>query len=119
MPSPTAPRPLGSDHMATKSFEEVVHDLGVEHRSRAAVWTLVAAGARARSAVRRGLKDPVAAVRRGCCEYLDLYCDHETAQDLIPLLADPDPDVSWMAGHALSCQRCKNDNDWAKRPLRP
>jgi hypothetical protein len=120
MLSPTAPRPFGSEVMATKSFDEVVQDLGVAHRSRAALWALVAAGPAARSAVRRGLTDPVPAVRRGCCEFLDLYYwDDETAHDVIPLLADPDPNVSWMAGHALSCERCKNDNDWAKRPPRP
>jgi len=116
MQRPTAPRPFGAEHMATKSLDEVVSDLGVEHRSRAALWTLVAAGPAARPAVRRGLHDPVPAVRRGCCEYLDLYWDDDVAAHLVSLLSDPDPGVSWMAGHALSCERCKQDDSWAKRP---
>ena len=82
---------------------------------RAALWTLVAAGPGAVEAVKRGLGGSSAAVRRGCCEYLDLYADYEAAQAVLPLLEDSDERVRWMAAHALTCERCKADNTWIKR----
>jgi len=66
-------------------------------------------------AVKDGLSHANPRVRRGCCEFLDLYWDDDTAQSVVALLDDPDPDVQWMAAHALSCERCKNET-WAKRP---
>jgi hypothetical protein len=114
MQSPTAPRPLGSERMLALSLDEVVAALGVEHLSRAALWRLVAAGADATPAVKRGLTNSNPGVRRGCCEFLDLYWDEDAANAMVPLLEDADPDVRWMAGHALSCERCKGDH-WAKR----
>ena len=112
--SPTAPRPFGYERMTLLPSDDVVDALGVAHLSRAAFWRLVALGADAVPAVKRGLEHPNPAVRRGCCEYLDLFWDEATASVVTALLADPDPDVRWMAAHALSCDRCKNDT-WAKR----
>jgi HEAT repeat protein len=57
---------------------------------------------------------PNPAVRRGCCEFLDLHWDEEAATDMLELLSDPEPEVRWMAAHALNCERCKNET-WAKR----
>jgi len=100
--------------MASHTPDEVVDALGVPHRSRAAFWRLVALGPAAAAAVRRGLAHDNAAVRRGCCEVLDLQWDDAAGPDVAALLVDPDPDVRWMAAHALTCQRCKVDT-WSKR----
>jgi HEAT repeat protein len=96
-------------------LDEVVDALGEPHLERAALWRLVAAGGEAVEAVTQGLRSPSAAVRRGCCEYLDLYGDPEATQAVLPLLDDPDERVRWMAGHALVCERCKAQNTWVKR----
>jgi HEAT repeat protein len=101
--------------MSTKTFDEVVDELGVRHRSRTALWRLVEGGDAAIPALRRGLAHANPAVRRGCCEVLDLYGDDAAAEDLLRLVDDPDPDVRWMAAHALVCERCKSDDHWAKR----
>jgi HEAT repeat protein len=95
-------------------LEEVVEALGIVHLSRAAFWRLVAAGTDATPAVRRGLSSENSAVRRGCCEFLDLYWDDEAANEMLSLAADPDPAVRWMAAHALTCERCKRET-WATR----
>src|SRR5579864_9137381 len=117
-PAPSLPRPLGVERFETRSFDEVVAALGTPHVERAALWTLVAAVPEAVEAVKRGLDSSNAAVRRGCCEYLDLYGDDEAAQALLPLLEDSDPEVRWMAAHALTCERCKTQNTWIQRQQR-
>jgi hypothetical protein len=114
MPSPTAPHPFGYERMETLPLDDVVEALGVRHLARAALWRLVAVGADAILAVKRGLASSNPGVRRGCCEFLDLYWDEDAAKGMLPLLEDADPDVRWMAAHALSCERCKGDH-WAKR----
>jgi HEAT repeat protein len=114
-PAPSLPRPLGVERFEVQSLDEVVAALGTPHHERAALWTLVAAGPEALEAVKRGLDNSSAAVRRGCCEYLDLYGDDEAAQALVPLLEDSDDQVRWMAAHALTCERCKIQNTWIKR----
>jgi hypothetical protein len=112
--SPRPPRPFGYERMMMLSVGEVVEALGVEHRSRAAYWRLVEIGAPAIPAVRVGLRSENPAVRRGCCEFLDLYWDEDAVPEVQALLADPEPEVRWMAAHALICERCKNDT-WEKR----
>jgi hypothetical protein len=101
--------------MAMLPVDEVVEALGVPHRSRAAFWRLVELGADAVPAVRSGLRNKDARVRRGCCEFLDLYWDDESADAVLGLVDDPHPDVRWMAGHALSCERGKKET-WSTRP---
>ncbi len=95
-------------------LEEVVEAFGIAHLSRAAFWRLVAVGTDATPAVKRGLRSENAAVRRGCCEFLDLYWDDEAANDMRSLVADPDTEVRRMATHALTCERCKKET-WATR----
>ena len=114
MPRPSAPRPFGYERMAMLPLEEVVEALGIAHLSRAAFWRLVAVGTEAAAAVKRGLRSENAAVRRGCCEFLDLYWDDEAASEIVALVADPDAEVRWMAAHALTCERCKKET-WATR----
>ena len=101
--------------METLPLDTVVDALAAPHLARAALWRLVAAGADALEAVKRGLRSPDPGVRRGCCEVLDLFGDEEAAKAMLPLLEDSHPDVRWMAGHALTCDRCKTDNTWIKR----
>jgi hypothetical protein len=113
--APSLPRPFGIERFEAVPLDEVVAALAVPHHARAALWTLVAAGPEAVQAVKLGLQSPSAAVRRGCCEYLDLYGDEEAAQAMIPLLEDSDDQVRWMAAHALTCERCKTENTWINR----
>ena len=115
IPRPTAPRPFGSEQLDLLPLDGVVEALGVAHLSRAAFWRLVAIGPAAKPAVKRGLDSPDAQVRRGCCEFLDLFWDDEVAVAVARLLDDPDEDVRWMAAHALTCDRCKKET-WATRP---
>jgi HEAT repeat protein len=115
MPRPISPRPFGSERIERLPLAEVVEALGIEHLSRAAFWRLVAVGTEATAAVQRGLTSDDAAVRRGCCEFLDLFFDDEAADEMLRLLADPDAEVRRMAAHALTCERCKKET-WATRP---
>jgi hypothetical protein len=116
--APSLPRPLGVERLEALPLDEVVTSLGTPHQERAALWTLVAAGPEAVEAVKRGLRSSSAAVRRGCCEYLDLCGDEEATRAVVPLLDDPDHRVRWMAAHALTCERCTTHNTWIKRQQR-
>jgi HEAT repeat protein len=101
------PRPFGREVLDAKSLDEVVEDLAVEHRARAAMWRLVEARGAAIPAVRRGLSHESPRVREGCCEVLDHYWDEDSIPDLVARLDDEDPRVRWMAAHAVECLRCK------------
>jgi hypothetical protein len=113
MTSPCAPRPFGGEVLAT-TVDEVVEDLAVEHRARAAMWRLVEARGAAIPAVRRGLSHAHPRVREGCCEVLDHSWDEDSVSDLVARLDDEDPRVQRMPAHALECVRCKQPN-WATR----
>jgi HEAT repeat protein len=115
---PQLPRPVGIDRLETLPLDDVVDALATPHLERAALWRLVAAGAVALPYVKRGLNSSHPAVRRGCCEFLDLYPDDDAADALVALLEDSDAGVRWMAAHALTCDRCKTDNTWIKRQQR-
>jgi hypothetical protein len=75
-------------------YERLVDELGIEHRAKEAMRSLMAAGMSATPAVRRGLKHHSPRVRALCCGVLDHFLD----ADAIPEL---------MAMHALGCDRCK------------
>ena len=115
--SPNLPRSLGYQRMATLPMRAVVEALGIEHHARSAYWRLVEIGEDAVPAVRAGLQHPNPAVRRGVCEFLDLYWDEDAAVEMQELLSDPDATVRRMAAHALTCARCKNDT-WEKKAVR-
>ena len=104
------PRPVGFERMESLPLDDVVAALATPHVHRAALWRLVAAGPVAVPYVKRGLGNSNAAVRRGCCEFLDLYPDDDSTHAIIALLDDSDAGVRRMAAHALSCDRCKTDN---------
>jgi hypothetical protein len=63
--------------------DRLVRDLAVEHRGRAAMRGLMAAGAAATPAVRRGLAHPDARVRVGCCDVLDHFLDRDAIPELV------------------------------------
>jgi hypothetical protein len=99
------------------SHDEVVECMGVPHLSRAALWWLVWVGPAATPAVRAGLHSENAAVRRGCCEFLEHWRDEDGFAEMAPLLDDPDAGVRMMASHALTCDHCQ-DGTWATKRLR-
>jgi HEAT repeat protein len=88
-------------------YDRLVRDLAVEHRARAAMRGLRAAGVAATPAVRRGLAHPDARVRVGCCDVLDHFLDRDAIPELVACLGDDEPSVRARALHALGCDRCK------------
>ncbi len=84
-----------------------VERLGVRHHAKEALRQLMAAGAQATPAVRRGLRHPEPAVRVGCCKVLDHHMDAEALPELIENLTHSDGRVRAWAMHALACDRCK------------
>jgi HEAT repeat protein len=91
----------------TIDYDRVVADLGIEHRARAALRSLMAAGTTATPAVRRGLRDPDPRIRARCCDVLDHFLDEEAIPELMENLSHDDPEVRLRAMHALACDRCK------------
>jgi hypothetical protein len=85
------------------------------HRASPAFWHLVRSGDDAREAVVRGLRSDDVATRRACARVLDHLVDDSAFPALIELLDDSDARVRVEATHALSCDRCK-DNDWRPTP---
>lgn len=94
----------GSGH---GSYELLVEHLGVAHRAREARRALLAAGAAATPAVRRGLGHHDPAVVVGCCDVLDASLDEDALPELFACLGHDDPQVRARALHALACDACK------------
>jgi HEAT repeat protein len=88
-------------------YDRVVAELGITHRAKAALRSLMEAGASATPAVRRGLRHPDPRVRARCCDVLDHFLDEDAIPELMHNLRHPDPEVRMRAMHALSCDRCK------------
>jgi HEAT repeat protein len=88
-------------------YERLVDDLGIEHRAKEAMRSLMAAGMSATPAVRRGLKHRNPRVRARCCGVLDHFLDADAIPELMDNLRHEDPEVRLMAIHALGCDRCK------------
>jgi HEAT repeat protein len=84
-----------------------VEDLAVEHRAKAALRALMAAGSAATPALRHGLRHPDPVVRAGCCIVLDHFLDEEALPELMKNLDHEDDNVRNWALHALACDRCK------------
>ena len=84
-----------------------VENLGVPHRARAAMRSLMAGGAAAAPFVRAGLHHAAPEVVVACCRVLDHFLFDEAMPDLIGLLEHPSPEVRAWAMHALACDRCK------------
>lgn len=75
----------------------------------ASYQALMAMGASALPAIRRGLRSPLWQVRRWSAMCLDQVADEESLADLVPLLEDPHPRVRLWAVHSISCDHCKDD----------
>ena len=88
-------------------YDRFVEELGIKHRSKAAMRALMAAGTAATPAVRRGLRHTDARVRARCCDVLDHFLDADAIPELMENLDHPDPEVRSRAMHALGCDRCK------------
>ncbi len=99
MPEPPGPAACGCNAL--------VEHLGVKHRAKQALRGLMAAGSRATSALRRGLRHPDPAVRVGCCKVLDHHMDEAAVPELIANLEHESAAVRTWAMHALACDRCK------------
>jgi HEAT repeat protein len=81
-------------------YERFVLELGIEHRAKAAVRTLMEAGTSATPAVRAGLRHPDPRIRERCCVVLDRFLDEDAVPELKENLRHPDPRVRLMAIHA-------------------
>jgi HEAT repeat protein len=88
-------------------FDRLIEDLGIEHRAKDAMRSLMAAGMSATPAVRRGLMHHNPRVRARCCGVLDHFLDADAIPELMDNLRHDDPEVRLMAMHALGCDRCK------------
>jgi len=93
--------------MERRTLDQLVEDLGVEHRAKAALRELMQRGPRATAALKRGLAHPNPKIRQGCCVVLDHHLDARAIPDLIDNLSHDDPGVRRWAMHALACDRCK------------
>ena len=93
--------------MTSRSLDDLVQDLGVRHRSKAALRELMRQGPGATRALQRGLWDANPAVRVGCCVILDHHLDASAIPDLLANVAHEDAAVRRWALHALTCDRCK------------
>ncbi len=88
-------------------YDGYVNELAVEHRAKAAMRSLMAAGLAASAAVRRGLHDPNPVVRARCCDVLDHFLDPDAIPELMANLDHEHASVRARALHALACDRCK------------
>ncbi|HVN00330.1 MAG TPA: HEAT repeat domain-containing protein [Caulobacteraceae bacterium] len=87
--------------------QDLIEELAVPHRVRAAYQRLLQRGAVLIPLVRANLRHPSASVREYCCKFLDHYVDEDALGELIAMLDDPDPKVRASSLHALACDRCK------------
>jgi HEAT repeat protein len=88
-------------------FDRAVAELGVDHRAKEALRSLMAAGTNATPAVRRGLQHANPRIRARCCDVLDHFLDEDAIPELMENLSHDDPEVRMRAMHALACDRCK------------
>ena len=93
--------------MISRSLDDLVQDLGVRHRSKAARRELMRRGPEATRALQRGLSNSNPAVRVGCCVVLDHHLDALAIPDLLVNVTHEDAQVRRWAMHALACDRCK------------
>jgi hypothetical protein len=97
---------LGGAVAALTEYDRLVDELGIEHRAKAAMRSLMAAGRRVTPAVRRGLRHADPRVRARCCDVLDHFLDADAIPELMESLRPSDAGVRARAMHALACDRC-------------
>ena len=93
-----------------ESLEELIEELGIPHRARAAYRTLLSIGRRALPSVLAGLEHDNGAVRSACTRLMDRLALTESLAILVGLCQDPEPSVRIHALHALACDRCKAED---------
>jgi hypothetical protein len=93
--------------MIGRTLNDLVEDLGVKHRAKAALRELTAQGPAATRALQRGLSHENPAVSVGCCAVLDHHLEAWAIPDLLANVAHDDARVRRWAMHALACDRCK------------
>lgn len=93
-----------------ETLANLVEQLGVAHRARAAYRALLASGLSALPVVLGGLEHDSGAVRSACTRLMDRLARSESFDTLITLCADPEPSVRIHALHALACDRCKAED---------
>jgi len=94
---------------ANADYDGWVKQLAVSSSRRQEVKQhLLAAGAAAVPAIRRGLRHDNPTVRRLCVNLLDRLVDDEAIPDLVAVLDDDDVEVVKRALHALACDACKS-----------
>jgi hypothetical protein len=98
---------VGRTVVALIEYDRLVDELGIEHRAKAAMRSLIAAGTRATSAVRRGLMHADPQVRVRCCDVLDHFLDADAIPELMGNLRHSNAWVRSRAMHALACDGCK------------
>jgi HEAT repeat protein len=95
---------------APNDFDGWVSQLAFSPYRQRARLHLLASGAPAVPALRRGLRHPKTIVRRQCVRIFDQLVDEESLADLVVALDDDDPGVRARALHALACDRCKRND---------
>ena len=95
--------PAGND------YDGWVRELATSTRRQQAKRLLLAAGAPALPAIRRGLQHEQPMVRRVCVSLLDHLVDEASVPDLVAAIEDDDPEVVRRALHALACDQCKEN----------
>jgi HEAT repeat protein len=94
---------------AAHDFDGWVAQLAHPQRRPDAKAHLVACGAEALPAVRRGMQHPKPIVRQMCAKLLDKLADEAAFADLVRALDDDDVGVLKRALHALACDQCKDN----------
>jgi hypothetical protein len=95
--------------MRGRTAAELIHDLGVDHRSRPALIELKRRGDAVVPNVLTGLTDSIPLVRQRSCEFFDSFLVEDAFEGVVACLDDDDPGVRWAARHTLACERCKKD----------
>ena len=99
--------PQSDEYDEVDDFDEWVQLFAFRDRRDEALAALMAAGAAATPAVRRGLRHADDQVKLGCLQVLDHYLDEDALGELVECLASSNGEVRRSALHALSCERCK------------
>ncbi len=93
------------------SLDRLVEGLGAPSGEErfASYRALLATGAPALPAIRKGLRSPNWQTRRWAAMCLDQVADEDSLAELAPLLEDPHPKVRLWAVHSIACEHCKAD----------
>src|SRR5687767_12078101 len=89
-----------------RTIAELVEELAIPHRAKAAYRTLFGMGFSATPALRTALSHRDGSVRFYCCMLLDHFLVPDLVDELFRMLGDPDPRVRSTVLHTLACDRC-------------